>query len=99
MFEAGQPLAHPLEGPGELADLVSSRVGNRLPEIAARDPLGGALEPSQPTGEHRRRAVADDQGRDERDQARDQEPSAYLVNVGQRVVERGAEEQHIGLAE
>ena len=46
MLEAGEALPHAVEGARELAELVGARVDDRLVEPAARDPLGGLLEPA-----------------------------------------------------
>ena len=51
VLELGEPLAHPLEGGGELAELVPAGVDDGLAEVTARDPIGCALEPPDPAGE------------------------------------------------
>ena len=45
-FELGEPLAHPLEGTGKLAELVRTRIVDRLVEESGGDPLRRRLEPA-----------------------------------------------------
>ena len=98
-LEPREPFAHPFEGARQLADLVRSLVGDGLAEVAARDALGCAFEPAQAPCEHRGRAVADRNRRQQRDHAGDQEPPTDLVDVCKRVVEGGAQEQHVSTSE
>ena len=58
-LQLGQTLAHAVERAGQLAELVLARVDDRLVETPARDPVGGALEPADATGEDRRSRVPD----------------------------------------
>ena len=56
-----EPLAHPLEGGGELAELVPAGVHDRLAEISTRDPISRAFQPADAPGEDGRRQVADEE--------------------------------------
>ena len=50
-----------LEGGGELAELVSAGVHDRLAEISTRDPISRAFQPADAPGEDGRRQVADEE--------------------------------------
>ena len=92
VLQLGQPLTHSLERIRQLADLVGPLVGNGLREVAAGEPVGRALEPMQAACEDGRRCVADGQRDEQRDHPREEDPTAHAVDVRQRIVERGAEE-------
>ena len=92
VLELRQPQPHPLECRGELGELVPARVDDRLAEIAARDPVGGALQPADPAREDRRRRIADEEGGGESDQTRDDEPAANEMDAPEGVMQRGAQQ-------
>ena len=84
----GQPQAHAVERPRELADLVGPVVGDRLVELARGDPLRRRLEPAQPPREQPRARVPDRERDDERERAADQEPFPRDAHGRQRLVQR-----------
>ena len=96
VLEAGQPLAHALEGAGELAELVAAASTIGSSNLPARDPLGAPLEPADPAG---RRARASDSraasAAASGDQRRDQEAALDEVDLVERVLERLREEHDV----
>src|SRR5215210_3677816 len=93
MVQAGETLAHAVERPSELAELVAARVDDRLVELAGRDPVGGPLEPADAPCEHVRAREPDEQCSAERQQARDQDALLDVVDRPEGVVETGAEQK------
>ena len=71
VVEAREPQAHPIEGAGQLAELVAAVILDRLVEITGGDPLGSALEPANPAREDGRGAET----RQERDAERPRGPT------------------------
>ena len=66
--ELGEPDPHPVEGDGELADLVVAAVDDRDVEVAPRDPLRRVLQPAEPVRQERR------SGQAEREREQQREP-------------------------
>ena len=89
-----EPDAHPLEGRRELAQLVLTRVHDRLVEGAAGDPLSGALEPPDSACVHRRQGIAGHDREQQPDQTRNQEPPLDQMQACERIRERVAEHDH-----
>ncbi len=95
IVEPGEPQAHPVERPGELADLVAAVIHDRLLEVPGGDPLGRPLEPPDPAREDRRRGEPDDEGEREGDEAGPEEARANESDVLERRAERRREEQDV----
>ena len=74
-----------------------ARVDHRLVEAAAGDPLGRALEPQDPLRVQRCEQIAGDDGEEQADQARKEEPSLDQLQARDRVGERVAEQDHDAL--
>ena len=61
MIQTREPDAHPVERPRQFAELIRAAIRNLLVEAAARDPIGGPLEPANASREQARGGVADQQ--------------------------------------
>ena len=94
VVEAGEPCAHPVERPRELAELVAAVIHDGVREIAAGDPVRSALEPLDPARKDRRGAEPQEDRGDEGDQAGCDQPPLDEVHVRESVVERRRQEQH-----
>ena len=84
IVDAGELQAHPVEGAGELADLVSTVILDRLVEVAGGDALGRLLEAPQPAREDGRGGETGEESDGERgqtrpEQARPDEPTSFSV--------------------
>jgi hypothetical protein len=69
-------------------------VDDRRAEIAARDALGGRLEPEQSVREHARRGESEDQREREREGGREQQALPHDLDGCERVRERHLEEEN-----
>jgi hypothetical protein len=92
VLEPGELGTHPLEGTGQLAELVAAPVDDRPVELTARDPVGGALQAPDPPREHARAAVAQQQRDPERHAGGGEQRPLHLPHPPQGVLERGGEE-------
>ena len=70
--EVRKAQAHPLERPGELADLVGAVVDDRTLEVPGGDQVRGCLEAPNPAGEDARAGVAEERGEGHRQGAGDE---------------------------
>ena len=67
---------HPLEGPGQLSELVAPVVDDGHVEVAHRNPLGRQLEPPDPPGEEPGPAEAEEKSERGGNRAGDEDPAA-----------------------
>ena len=70
VIERCEPLAHAVERPSELPDLVTALVADRLVEPPRSDSLSRALQPPQPPSEQERAEIAEAERDGERDARR-----------------------------
>src|SRR5207248_8705357 len=92
VLELREAPAHPVEGKRELTELVVVPVGDGLVEAAAGDPVGSPLQAADTPGEQARAAVADQERRNQRDPAGQENAPPDEIDVSERVVQRGGEQ-------
>src|SRR6185369_500285 len=95
VIETREPGPHALERPRELAELVAATIRNLLVEVAARDSIRGPLEPANASSEKPRSAVADRQRYEQREPTGEEQPSLEGPDVGQCVVQRRGQKEHL----
>src|SRR5205085_9738731 len=93
--EVREAKAHPVEGARELAELVRRRVVHRLVEVAARDAVGGPLEPADAAREDRRAAEPERERSEQGGDAGDEQAALHEVDVAEGVVEGRGEEEDL----
>ena len=94
VLELHEPAPHALERPRELADLVVTEIDYRLVEHTVGDALGSPFEAPDPSREHPRAGVADDEDEAEHEGTREQEPALDEVDVPERAIDRRGQEEH-----
>ena len=94
-LELREPQAHPVEGAGELPELVGAAVDDRLVELPGGDPLRGGLEPPDAAREEKRGAVADAEREQQREDAGLDEPALHRADVRKRIAQRRREEDDV----
>jgi len=87
--------AHPLEGGGELAELVVAEIDHGLVELTLRDPVRGTLEAPDAARVERRCGAPEDRGDRDRDARRVQHPPLHDAHRRELVLDRRREEQHV----
>ena len=88
VIERREPLAHAVERPRELPDLVAALVVDRLVEPPRSDSLSRTLQPPQSPGEQERAEIAEAERDGERNGAGDQQPLADEPHRRDRLVQR-----------
>ncbi len=93
-FQRRQLLAHAVERPGQLPDLVRARVDYRLIEAATRNPLCSALEPVHAPRKNAREEESDEGCGKQRNHTGGKKTLANEGDDLQRVGDGGGYEQH-----